>query len=402
LTVIKIWNYLIGYVIIKIEGTTIESFINAAVRQNVFLWDIVRTGRKTVTAKVNIKNVAALRDIVRHAGCRFYIVSKVGLPFTVKKFLRRKLLMGGAFLFLIALYVASSIVWNVEIVGPESVPEAELRQMLFDLGLKPGIFKFQVDQGEIETTILLKDKRISWVDISFKGVSALVKIVEKDLPPVLKEDMPCDIVAVKTGLVEEIIVLKGDPMVKPGDTVTPGQVLISGIVKSGEETPPYVVNAMGTVKARVWYQDEMKVSLIKDVGKRTGRTAQAYRLVVGKKEMAFPKGQPTFKIYDKQTKVAGLSELGLKMDIYHEVVLEKQRITEQEAELIAKDALRASVLDSLPPDAELKSQIYSSNVDAKENAVTVTVVSETIEDIGVKRGLNHESLINIDVHDEEE
>ncbi len=38
--IIKIWHYLKGYVIIKIEGLTLERFLNLAANKDIYLWDI--------------------------------------------------------------------------------------------------------------------------------------------------------------------------------------------------------------------------------------------------------------------------------------------------------------------------------------------------------------------------
>lgn len=38
--VLRLWNYLRGYVIILIEGIFLEKFINICTRRKMYLWDI--------------------------------------------------------------------------------------------------------------------------------------------------------------------------------------------------------------------------------------------------------------------------------------------------------------------------------------------------------------------------
>ena len=40
------------------------------------------------------------------------------------------------------------------------------------------------------------------------------------MPPELEQNEPCDIIASKDGIIEEILPFKGEAMVKPGDTVS--------------------------------------------------------------------------------------------------------------------------------------------------------------------------------------
>ena len=60
-----------------------------------------------------------------------------------------------------------------------------------------------------------------------RGVVVLVTMVGKTPPPA-EEEGPGDIVAAKEGLVSEVIVLEGTPLVKAGDMVSRGDLLILG------------------------------------------------------------------------------------------------------------------------------------------------------------------------------
>ncbi|MBO6011137.1 MAG: sporulation protein YqfD, partial [Oscillospiraceae bacterium] len=63
---------------------------------------------------------------------------------------------------------------------------------------------------------------------------------------------PCDMAAMKTGVVVSVDDFAGRGLVEPGDTVLRGQKLISGEVVglSGE---PRFVHSYGSVRARTWY-----------------------------------------------------------------------------------------------------------------------------------------------------
>ena len=62
---IRLWNYLKGYVIIRIEGLILENFINFTTLEGIELWDIRRIDYTTLEAKIHIRDFKRLRKIVK-------------------------------------------------------------------------------------------------------------------------------------------------------------------------------------------------------------------------------------------------------------------------------------------------------------------------------------------------
>ena len=48
---VKLWNYISGYVIIKITGKYGERLLNQAALNNLYLWDVQRTSSNELIAK---------------------------------------------------------------------------------------------------------------------------------------------------------------------------------------------------------------------------------------------------------------------------------------------------------------------------------------------------------------
>lgn len=48
-------EFLKGYVIIKVEGLTLERFLNLAATRDIYLWDINRIGHTILEMKVTIE-----------------------------------------------------------------------------------------------------------------------------------------------------------------------------------------------------------------------------------------------------------------------------------------------------------------------------------------------------------
>ena len=76
----------------------------------------------------------------------------------------------------------------------------------------------------------------------------------------------CDLVATKDGILSKFIPLSGIPLVKEGDTVTKGQVLVEGVEGYEQESTCFLRAA---VEAKVWYRAESDVPLNFETRTRT-------------------------------------------------------------------------------------------------------------------------------------
>ncbi len=74
---------LTGYLIITIEGYSIEKLINQARRKGIFLWDLDRKRNTILKAKIGIRDFKRIRKIARKTRCGIQIEEKKGLPFFV-------------------------------------------------------------------------------------------------------------------------------------------------------------------------------------------------------------------------------------------------------------------------------------------------------------------------------
>ena len=60
---VRVWNFLKGYVVIKVEGINLERFINLAITNNIYFWDIERINYTALKARVGLKGYKQLRRI---------------------------------------------------------------------------------------------------------------------------------------------------------------------------------------------------------------------------------------------------------------------------------------------------------------------------------------------------
>lgn len=414
--IFKFLSFLTGYVRIMVWGENLEKFINMAAGRGIFLWDISRLDKDRILVNARLSAVHPLRHIARKTKCRFEFRERQGLPFILSRVRRRKSLLVGAGLFLVGMYLLSSFVWFVDIQGNKKITDEQILRSAAGAGLKRWVFKWNFEPVEVETAIREDLPQISWVGVNVRGTRVVIQIAEKVTPGV-KGEYPAHIVASKAGLVKEILVLAGNPAVREGDTVVPGQLLISGIIppqeKAAEPGSPEqnggqteedsgkvkpgessIVHAKGLVRARVWYEGYGEALLAEKMSRPTGLVISRLCMKIGTKEIILkgPKNISPGNYKEERVVKKPLQwrNLTVPVELITESYLElenysEQRTRDQALELARQKAL-AGVAGKMPSGARvLIREVKEVEVKNPENIVRVKVFLESLEEIGVEK-----------------
>lgn len=381
--------YFLGYLEIKVEGYFIEKFINNCLKSNILLWNIKRKKSTIMACNIGIADFKRIRHILKKTKCRIKIERKRGLPFTFNKYKKRKIFALIILIIVLLIMILSNFVWNIEIEGTEKIDNKELMNTLKEEGLSIGKFKPSLDTKNIINKIRLDRDDIAWIGIEIAGTNAVVKVVEaEEKPEIIDENEYCNIVATKEGVVSKIMAQNGTPLVKEGDLVKKGTILIGGWLE-GKYTGTRYVHSNGQVEAKVWYTQKERVYLKEQKKEETGETENKYSVNINNFIINFNKRVSKFKNYDtiEETKKLKLfSNFYLPIEIVKTTYKEYKNTeiihTVEEAKTIgierAKDKLNAQV--------ENTNNITDEQINVDENAefVDVEVIYEVKENIGTK------------------
>jgi len=394
---LRLLRYLRGYVTLLVEGKSLERFINMAVSRGIKLWDVTSLGSNRMLLRVRVGAVGALRHIARRTDSRFRVREKRGLFFWLWRMQRRKAFCGGALFFLAALYIFFSFVWAVEVSGTRRIDPVAIRRAAAAAGLKPGVARWRVNEKDIERHLKEQFPTIAWVGVEVKGGKATVRIAEKRLPAPVPTN-PAHIVARKAGLIKELLVLEGQPLVKEGDTVLSGQVLISGEVVPGEGESgivpgrPHYTRAKGIVRARVWYEGYGEALLV-ERGERVGRRVTVWMVRVAGREFKIqgPERIPYARYRVRVTVKRPLKwrNFGAPVEFinkeFTELVPYEIRRTETQARRLAEKRAWDALRPSLPAEGRVLSKKYVAVPSGRREAIRVRLKVEVLEDIGQLR-----------------
>lgn len=238
---------LAGTVRIECEGGFPERFLNEAAKRNIALWDVSRRGI-SLFCRCKAADYRALRPAARAASVRMRVKERHGLPFLLKPFRLRWGLAVGMLLFVLILQLLASRVWIVRVEGNERVTDGEIRKVLEPLGVYEGASPRKIDLPQLQLTALEQLPDVVWLTVNVEGSTATVEVRERQTAQPIAPDTPANVVAARDGVIVRIDAVSGQAMVKAGDAVTEGMLLISGVMDS--KVGPLLKHAEGAVTAR--------------------------------------------------------------------------------------------------------------------------------------------------------
>ena len=388
-----ILNYFTGYVKIKVEGLFLERFINICVSKKILLMDIKREKSTIMYANVGIADYKKLKQVARKTKSKIKIQRKKGLPFTIKKYRKRKI-FGILFVVILALLIVSSnYIWNIEISGNVKITNQEILQSLEESGIKVGLSKNDIDINAVISKIRLDREDIAWIGITVKGANAIVKIKEAaKAPEVIDENKFCNIVANKTGMITKINVQNGTANVKVGDIVEEGDILVNGYLE-GKYTGTRYVHGAATVEAKIWYTKKEKAMLKQQIPVQTGNEEKKYSIKFKKNQINLFKTLSKFEKYDtinENKKIILFSNFYLPIEVVKitnkEYVLQDVTYTNEEQTQILTEKLKKELLEEIGEQKNIVN--VNVNTYSQDETVEVEVTYEVLENIGVEQEMN--------------
>ena len=386
----NIINYFSGYVNIRVEGFYIERFINLCISKKILLIDIKRDKATIMYADVEIKDYKKLKQIAKKTQSKIKIQEKKGLPFTAHKYRKRKIFGALILAIFIGIIIVSNYIWNIEVIGNNKISKEEIIKELSKSGLAVGINKNNLDTNSVINKIRLNMEDIAWIGITVKGTNAIVTLKEAEKPPeVLKEDLYCNIVSDKTGMITKINVQNGTANVREGDIVEPGEILVNGMLE-GKYTGIRYVHSVASIEAKIWHTKKAKAMFKQQIPVETGNTEKKYSIKFKKNQINLFKTLSKFEKYDtinESKKITLFSNFYLPIELIKctnkEYVMQEKVYSEDELVKQLTEKLQNELMEEIAN----KSNIVNTNVNTylKDDSVEVEVTLEVLENIGIEQ-----------------
>lgn len=335
-------RYVRGYVTIKIVKGYPERFINLCSSHDIYIWKLM-SDNNCHEMNILLKDFKKLKPICKKTGTKLIIKSRQGLPFFLYKNRKRKQFLGGVIICIAMIYIMSLFVWDIEISGNIYNTDDVLMKFLNENNIHTGIYKKDIVCADIEKILRIKYPDIIWASVELKGTRILIKIKEGLNTVEIKEkNIPSDLVAMHDCTIESIITRNGTAMVKRGDEIKKGDVLVTGAVAIYDDNGEiagydyYEADADIYGKYNIEYRDEFPLKYYQK--KYTGKTKLRYYVKILNKKVNIFNGKIVYNKYDvltneRQLKIGRNFYLPIVLgDInIREYVMEEKLYTKEEA-----------------------------------------------------------------------
>ena len=360
-----------GVYVIRAKGRFPERILNIASTSGIYLRNVKRENPDSIVFCVGKKGGEKILG-VEIEGISLSLIESYGLPVFLQKYKKRILLFLIPLFFIVVACTFSLFVWSVDIEGGDKKLRAEVEEVISENGVHIGAFKHKIDQYEIKRTAILEIDDLSWLWVDIKGTSAKVKIRKRNPKPALNPiHEPGDVVATHSGIIEKMQVYCGVPLVKEGDAVEKGQMLITGVFRSeNENIPTYYHHAAGNIIVSLC---EEKTVIIprKTIQKTpTGNKKSVFRLNFQKNNINFSLNSGiSYAEYDKIEKKYALPLIPVS---FSKIDYLETKVTKSDTDISAEIENRRKTFLSHLLEENMELVELIENIEENEHEVLVT------------------------------
>ena len=298
----KILTWLKGYLILKVKGISCDRFINLCMKNNLNLWNICEDNNCR-TFRRSTKSFKDLEQYIKKSGVELEILNKKGLPYIFYRYKKRKIFLLGLLLFIGLIYSFSFFIWDIYITGEEIYTDEQIIKKLKEYDIKLGTPKSKINCSTLEKMLRDDYEDIAWISCELKGTRLNISINETILPENIKEnEKPCNIIAVKDGIITDIYVESGTKVMNKGDEVKKGDILITGAINLYNDYDELIetsyVPANGEIYAIVSYDYNDTFELSHYEKEYTGESKKYYGLCIANNVIEPYKPKTNYNNYD--------------------------------------------------------------------------------------------------------
>lgn len=387
----RLIRFICGYYKIKISGVSCEKVLSYLINKSLKIRDIKKLSATEITFDCypNVfKKIQQLNDF----DFSITIVESKGLPSLLKRYKHRYGLFVGAVLFALLFYLISLFVWDIQVIGNETISTQQILAQLELQGLKKGKLKSSYNIKSIENDFLSKNDNVSWISVNLKGTVAFVEIREKtEVIEKIDTSKPSNIYASRDGVIASIKAYMGYGVVNVGDAVTAGDVIVSGEYtdKYGVE---YKLHSYAKVMAYTTHSYSVTVPYKTVEQQFTGKSKKYYAIKLTRFDIPlYFKENIRYNTYSKNK-----SYIKFKLTKNFVLPFSIQKTTYSETEEVTfyktKDVALMEAYEKLDDIQNnlVGIEVLNKSYDISENkdGVTVKVILDCYEDIGIEKEIS--------------
>lgn len=350
---------------ITFDGLNLEKLLNTLQKQQIPVLKAKKTskiGCEIVIYAVFCKKVVAL---LKQKCYNNIYVTKLGWYSLWQKCQQHLAFFVAICLVIPTLLISSAFCLRIKV--DSTLAREQVLEVLADNNVTIGTLQKNIDCKSLENALASK-LGVSYALVSKSGSTLSVKLIDvQHAPPPVNLSDPRNLVAACDGIVTRLVVVQGTAVVKVGDKVSKGQLLIEGKRHYTDGTFDQVC-AIGQVWAEVSVSatatHNAMQSILVDTDQTFSRTTIGLGKYISQKDVPYKH----FRLVDEKSVNLGgvvLTKQTFCKQVYQQVQVEFASCIDQ----LKKQALAQAT-------AQAQFEIKSTNYVIQPNSVTVTVVGK--------------------------
>ncbi|WP_019227105.1 sporulation protein YqfD [Sedimentibacter sp. B4] len=382
--IFKLMYLIRGYVLVRLKDANFEKIMNLLRKKGIVMWDIEKKNDE-IKFKISYDDYRKYQDIIKET--KMETIKKKGFALNLRKIKVRKGFVAGIFILSICLYLLSSLVWNVEVIGTNNLTAKKIKLVLEENEIKVPVSQGSLETKSIETMLYKNFDNFKFVEVYVEGSNLIIFVKEKNIEPAeFKNNEPSSIVSKKNAIISKVIAKSGQPVVKEGDVVYEGQTLIMGIIKNKNSEEFVMVPSDGIIYAKTYYNFEMKEEKIRDVNISTDSSKVRFFLKINGKNVKIIGDKAPYENYTYKERtiavpiLSSLTNIKIVKSVYYEETVKKIEIDEN----TAQNKMKVAMYDDLIKKCNNDSKILKSSINFTEDDqfYYLRAQIEVMEDIG--------------------
>ena len=371
---------------VAVEGLNLGRFLHRVGEADIALTKLRRRSAKKITALVREDALPQLHQIALEGGWQLHIGERKGAGRAAEWMRRRWLLVGAGIIAGISLLLCSQVMWRVEIVDAGTY-QAEISSALQALGVDPPMLRSLVNVDEVQQALEWRYPRIAWIECGWRGTTLVIRPIEGVLPRTdPSSDEVCDVVAARDAIVHSVVTKTGTAVVRPGDFVHQGDVLIKGEERTSNGEVK-AVSAAGSVTGRVWLGAAVEMTAVIQETEYTGNVQTVWTVSTPWFNL-WRMEDCTYDTYDVAVSEQAVGGMFIPMKLHEETRMEVVvRTKKQDAAQLCADAERAArrkLQEKLSPEESLI-DIWGNCSMINDEKVQAQAIGEMLVEIGVQQ-----------------
>ena len=345
-------QYIQGISKYRLKGADIESCLSRYGKEGLPLYDIRKESDFSCTFLAEPTYEPRLKALASGTCCELSRLWQKGLRRDTGRLLRRPFLLASVFLAILFSFLLHRRIFLIDIPHSPGVDSHSILRSLQNQGINVGCSAKDLDLQKLKYRLLQDVPDLAWVAVNRRGGQLSILTLPREEAPEGQSPGPAHLISCTEGIITELNVHEGMELCKVGDSVSKGQVLVSGI----EDYGLYLraVRAEGEIYGRTWHTGTVIFPSQQPQKHYTGRSESVWSIIFGRKRINLSGNSSIYGVLcDKMISTEQFRlpscpfPLYLEHTVYLEYTLQEQPFPQGLAEELLAQSWQEQLLDSM-------------------------------------------------------